>query len=133
VADASDDRSAFTGLVHAPDGSGAKLTAMAVFHVGDADEAERDLEPFKAWGSPAAVEVGPMPYPVMNTLLDEGYPIGALNYWLSTFTSSLSDELIQVLMGTVCDRSLADDINPVRALPRRGDPRRHDRHSGAPP
>jgi FAD/FMN-containing dehydrogenase len=98
VADASDDLSAFTGLVHAPDGSGAKLAAMVVFHVGDADQAERDLEPFKAWGSPAAVEVGPMPYPVMNTLLDEGYPIGALNYWLSTFTSSLSDELIQVLM-----------------------------------
>jgi FAD/FMN-containing dehydrogenase len=34
----------------------------------------------------------------MNTLLDEGFPIGALNYWLSTFTSSLSNELIQVLM-----------------------------------
>ena len=98
LADASDELSVFTGLVHAPDGSGAKLAAMVVFHVGDADQAERDLEPFKAWGSPAAVEVGPMPYPVMNTLLDEGYPIGALNYWLSTFTSSLSNELIQVLM-----------------------------------
>ena len=98
VAEASDDLSVFTGLVHAPDGSGAKLAAMVVFHVGDADQAERDLEPFKTWGTPAAVEVGPMPYPVMNTLLDEGYPIGALNYWLSTFTSSLSDELIQVLM-----------------------------------
>ena len=98
VADASDDLSVFTGLVHAPDGSGSKLAAMVVFHVGDADQAERDLEPFKAWGTPAVVEVGPMPYPVMNTLLDEGYPIGALNYWLSTFTSSLSDELIQVLM-----------------------------------
>jgi FAD/FMN-containing dehydrogenase len=98
VADASDDLSVFTGLVHAPDGSGAKLAAMVVFHVGDTDEAERDLEPFKAWGTPAVVEVGPMPYPVMNTLLDEGFPIGALNYWLSTFTSSLSDELIHVLM-----------------------------------
>jgi FAD/FMN-containing dehydrogenase len=98
VADASDDLTVFAGLVHAPDGSGAKLAAMVVFHVGDADQAERDLEPFKAWGIPAVVEVGPMPYPVMNTLLDEGYPIGALNYWLSTFTSSLSDELIQVLM-----------------------------------
>jgi FAD/FMN-containing dehydrogenase len=98
IVGASDDLSVFTGLVHAPDGSGAKLAAMVVFHVGDADQAERDLEPFKAWGRPVAVEVGPMPYPVMNTLLDEAYPIGALNYWLSTFTSSLSDELIEVLM-----------------------------------
>jgi FAD/FMN-containing dehydrogenase len=39
-------------------------------------------------------QVGPMPYPVMNTLLDGGYPDGALNYWLSSFTRGLSDELI---------------------------------------
>jgi FAD/FMN-containing dehydrogenase len=96
VADASDDLSVFAGLVHAPDGSGAKLSAMLVFHTGDPDEAERDLEPFKAWGAPLVVEVGPMPYPVMNTILDEAYPIGSLNYWLSSFTSDLSDELIEV-------------------------------------
>jgi FAD/FMN-containing dehydrogenase len=98
VADASDDLTVFAGLVHAPDGSGAKLAAMLVFHTGDADEAERDLEPFKTWGSPVAVEVGPMPYPVMNTLLDEGYPAGALNYWLSSFTRGLTDELISVAL-----------------------------------
>jgi FAD/FMN-containing dehydrogenase len=96
VSDASDDLSVFAGLVHAPDGSGAKLSAMLVFHTGDPDEAERDLEPFKAWGVPLVVEVGPVPYPVMNTILDEAYPIGSLNYWLSSFTSGLSDELIEV-------------------------------------
>jgi FAD/FMN-containing dehydrogenase len=98
VADASDDLSVFAGLVHAPDGSGAKLSAMVVFHTGDPDEAERDLEPFKAWGAPLEVEVGPMPYPLMNTILDEAYPIGSLNYWLSSFTSGLSDELIEVVV-----------------------------------
>jgi FAD/FMN-containing dehydrogenase len=96
VADASDDLSVFAGLVHAPDGSGAKLSAMVVFHTGDAAEAEGDLEPFKAWGSPLVVEVGPMPYPAMNTILDAGYPTGSLNYWLSSFTSGLADELIDV-------------------------------------
>jgi FAD/FMN-containing dehydrogenase len=96
VADASDDLSVFAGLVHAPDGSGAKLSAMVVFHTGDPDEAERDLEPLKAWGAPLVVEVGPMPYPMMNTILDEAYPIGSLNYWLSSFTSGLSDELIDL-------------------------------------
>ena len=96
VADASDDLSVFAGLVHAPDGSGAKLSAMVVFHTGDTAEAERDLEPFKTWGSPLVVEVGPMPYPAMNTILDAGYPTGSLNYWLSSFTSGLSDELIDV-------------------------------------
>jgi FAD/FMN-containing dehydrogenase len=97
IAGASDDLSVFAGLVHAPDGSGMKLAAMVVFHTGPPEEAERDLAPFKSWGSPLVVEVGPMPYPVMNTLLDAAYPKGALNYWLSSFTTGLSDDLIDAM------------------------------------
>jgi FAD/FMN-containing dehydrogenase len=96
VAGGSDDLTVFAGLVHAPDGSGAKLSALVVFHVGDAEAAERELAPFKAWGSPLVVNVGPMPYPVMNTLLDAGFPDGSLNYWLSSFTHGLPDELIDI-------------------------------------
>jgi FAD/FMN-containing dehydrogenase len=96
VADASDDLTVFAGLVHAPDGSGAKLAALVAFHTGDPVQAERDLEPFKTWGSPVVVQVGPMPYPAMNTILDAGYPDGALNYWLSSFTRGLPDELIDL-------------------------------------
>jgi FAD/FMN-containing dehydrogenase len=94
AAAASDDLTVFAGLVHAPDGSGMKLAAMVVCHTGSPEQAERELAPFKEWGSPLVVEVGPMPYPVMNTLLDAGYPAGALNYWLSSFTRGLTDELI---------------------------------------
>ena len=94
LADASDDLTVFAGLVHAPDGSGMKLAALVVFHAGDAEAAERELAPFKAFGSPLMTEVGPMPYPVMNTLLDGGFPDGALNYWLSSFTRGLPDALI---------------------------------------
>jgi FAD/FMN-containing dehydrogenase len=96
VAEASDDLTVFAGLVHAPDGSGAKLAALIVFHTGEAAEAERDLAPFKTWGSPLVVQVGPMPYPAMNRLLDAGYPAGSLNYWLSSFTRGLPDELITI-------------------------------------
>jgi FAD/FMN-containing dehydrogenase len=92
--DASDDLTVFAGLVHAPDGSGAKLAALVVFHAGDPDEAARELAPFQSFGSPAMAQVGPMPYPQMNTLLDAGYPDGARNYWLSSFTRGLSDALI---------------------------------------
>jgi FAD/FMN-containing dehydrogenase len=96
IADASDDLTVFAGLVHAPDGSGVKLAALIVFHTGEAGEAERDLAPFKTWGSPLMVDVGPMPYPAMNTILDAGFPAGSLNYWLSSFTRGLPDELIDV-------------------------------------
>jgi FAD/FMN-containing dehydrogenase len=98
VAGCSDDLSVWAGLVHAPDGSGMKLAAMVVFHTGDPAEAERDLQPFKTWGSPVMVEVGPMPYPVMNTLIDAAYPAGSLNYWLSSFIRGLSDELIDLIV-----------------------------------
>ena len=94
LADASDELTVFAGLVHAPDGSGAKLAALVVFHTGDREAAESELAPFKGFGSPLMVEVGQMPYPQMNTLLDAGYPAGALNYWLSSFTRGLPDGLI---------------------------------------
>jgi FAD/FMN-containing dehydrogenase len=98
VADLPDDLTVFAALVHAPDGSGAKLAGFAVFHTGDPEQAERDLEPFKTWGSPVMTEVGPMPYPVMNTMLDEAYPDGSLNYWLSSFTAGVPDGLIDALV-----------------------------------
>jgi FAD/FMN-containing dehydrogenase len=98
IAGAPDDLTVFAALVHAPDGSGTKLAALAVFHTGTPDEAERDLAPFKGFGSPVMVDVGPMPYPVMNTLLDGGYPAGLLNYWLSSFTGGLTDALIDTML-----------------------------------
>jgi FAD/FMN-containing dehydrogenase len=98
VANCPDDLTVFAVLAHAPDGSGAKLSAMAVFHAGDEEQAEKDLAPFKEWGSPLLVEVGRMPYPVMNTILDDGFPIGALNYWLSSFARDLTDGLIDTMV-----------------------------------
>jgi FAD/FMN-containing dehydrogenase len=94
VVGASDDLTVFAGLVHAPDGSGVKLAALVVFHAGDPDQADRELAPFLTFGSPLAVQVERMPYPQMNTLLDAGFPHGAFNYWLSSFTQGLSDQLI---------------------------------------
>ena len=98
VAKASDDLTVFAGLVHAPDGSGAKLAALVVCHAGDPDTAAQELAPFLSFGSPVMTQVGPMPYPQMNTLLDAGYPTGSLNYWLSSFTRGLPDALIDAVV-----------------------------------
>jgi FAD/FMN-containing dehydrogenase len=97
AANCPDELTVFAGLVHAPDGSGMKLAAMLVCHT-DPDNADRDLAPFLGFGSPLDVQVGPMPYPVMNTLLDAAYPAGALNYWLSSFTTGMSDDLIDTVV-----------------------------------
>lgn len=98
VADSSDDLLAHGVLLHAPDGSGIKLAAVSVCHIGEPTHAERELTPLRSFGEPALVQLGPIPYSVMNTILDDAYPRGALNYWKSSFVESLSDELIDTLV-----------------------------------
>ena len=87
------------GLVHAPDGSGVKMAALVVCHVGSVEQAKRDLRPLLELGSPILSEVGPMPYPAVNMMFDDGYPRGALNYWKSSFVRDLSDAAIDELIG----------------------------------
>jgi FAD/FMN-containing dehydrogenase len=94
----SDDLMVLGALVHAPDGSGAKLAAVVVCHTGSKDAAEKELAPLLGFGSPAVTQVGPMPYPVANTLLDAGYPKGALNYWKSGFLAGLDDAAIDTIV-----------------------------------
>jgi FAD/FMN-containing dehydrogenase len=96
VANLSDDLTVFAALAHAPDGSGMPLAGMIVVHTGTEEQAEADLAPFREWGSPMVINVGRMPYPVINTILDDGFPHGSLNYWLSNFTSGMPDELIDL-------------------------------------
>jgi FAD/FMN-containing dehydrogenase len=93
-----DELAVFCGLVHAPDGSGTKITAVPVCHCGNPDVAEADLKPFRSVASPLLDMVGPMPYPVVNTLLDDGYPRGARNYWKSAFFKELSDDAIAIMI-----------------------------------
>jgi len=93
-----DEVVAFGGLVHAPDGSGMKLAALVVGHFGDLAAGEKAMKPVKAFGPPVMDAVGPIPYNTLNSMLDAGYPTGALNYWKSSFLSELSDAAIDTLV-----------------------------------
>ncbi len=98
TAKAPDELMTFAGLGHAPDGSGTKLALVVACHIGAPEQAEKDLRPLREFGSPVLVELGPLPYTVINSLLDGGYPTGSLNYWKSGFLSGLSDEAIDELL-----------------------------------
>jgi FAD/FMN-containing dehydrogenase len=95
---APDELGLMAALVPAPDGSGAPVAAMAACHCGDPRRAERDLARLTGFGTPVVRQVGPMPYPEMNRLLDAAYPAGALNYWKSSFLADLTDDAIEVLV-----------------------------------
>jgi FAD/FMN-containing dehydrogenase len=92
--DLPDELTAFAALVHAPDGSGVPLAALIVCHAGPRERAEAELAPLLGFGSPAVTQVGPMPYPAVNQMLDAAYPRGALNYWKSSFVAALDDDTI---------------------------------------
>lgn len=92
-----DDLTVFGALRHAPDGS--KVCGLAVCHVAlDEAQAELDVQPIRDYGPPVMSTVGRMPYPVVNTLIDDAFPRGHLNYWKSAFFTDLSDDAIDRLV-----------------------------------
>jgi FAD/FMN-containing dehydrogenase len=95
--DLPDDMTVGFALVHAPDGSGLKICANVVCHSGEPDRAEKDVQPLRTAGTAVLDAVQQMPYPLMNTLLDDGFPKGARNYWKSAFFKELGDEAFDVM------------------------------------
>jgi FAD/FMN-containing dehydrogenase len=97
-ASAPDELTAFAGLLHAPDGSNASIAAIVTCHCGTLEHGESAVRPIKAFGPPVMDTLGPMPYCEMNSMLDAGYPKGALNYWKSNFLAALSDDAIDTMI-----------------------------------
>jgi FAD/FMN-containing dehydrogenase len=98
-----DDLTVFAGVLHAPDGSGVKIAALICCHAGALEQAEADLRPLREFGTPAMDLVGPLPFSAMNSMLDDGYPRGALNYWKSSFLEDLSDDVIDTMVEQFAD------------------------------
>ena len=98
TAAAPDELTAYFSLFASPDDPADKLAVMAVCHCGDDAAAERDLKPLRDFGPPLADTIQAMPYPLINTLSDSGYPRGALNYWKSAFFAQMSDAALQVMV-----------------------------------
>lgn len=93
-----DEFTLYGGLIHAPDGSGAKLAAMVTCHCGPLAAGETAMRPLKQFGSPVMDAIGPMPYCQLNAMLDAAYPKGALNYWKSSFLARLNDDAIDTMI-----------------------------------
>jgi FAD/FMN-containing dehydrogenase len=93
---APDELTAYAGLISMPDGTPA-VGVMACY-CDDLTEGERVLKPLRAFGSPVFDSIQPMPFPMMQKLVDEMSPDGTHNYWRSTFIRDFSDEVIDVII-----------------------------------
>jgi FAD/FMN-containing dehydrogenase len=99
---APDELTVYFNFFADPAAPDSKIAAMIACHCGDDPAAaEKDLKPLRDFGPPAADLIQPMPYPVINTLSDAGYPKGAFNYWKSAFLKDLSGAALEILVQAI--------------------------------
>ena len=105
---APDELTVFAALMTAPDGM--PVTAVLTAYNGPVSAGEAALKPLRDLG-PVADQVTEMPYPALQSMLDEGFPSGLQVYWRSDFLESLPDDAIDAL----CERFEAI-TSPLSAL-----------------
>jgi FAD/FMN-containing dehydrogenase len=99
--DAPDDVTAIVNLTTAPPlpvipeaWHGKKVAAFLAASAGPLSEGESLVAPFRTVAEPIADLLGPMPYNVIQTLIDPLWPKGINSYFKATNLSGLDDELI---------------------------------------
>jgi FAD/FMN-containing dehydrogenase len=92
-----EDMMLVAGLLTGPDAT-TKVVGIVVGHFGSLEAGAAATQPIKQFGQPIMDVIGPMPYTVLNSLLDASFPRGARNYWKSHFLDTLSDAAIDALV-----------------------------------
>jgi hypothetical protein len=87
---APDELAVFAGLLTTPDGM--QVLAFILCYNGPIEEGEAAIASLRQFGPPVADMVQPMPYTVMQAILDDGFPNGLQNYWKSSFLQEISDD-----------------------------------------
>jgi FAD/FMN-containing dehydrogenase len=91
-----DELTTAAGILTGPDGT--LLAAVIVCFAGALDEGERVIAPVRRFGPPVADTIGPTPYTAQQTMLDAAFPPGRFNYWKSSLTNRLSDDVIEAIV-----------------------------------
>ena len=85
---------------------GCPAMALVGGHCGDPDQAEHTIKPLRDLG-PAVDMFGSMPYPELQTLLDESLPYGIRCYLKAGYCASLSDSAIECIAEQTCPMTSA--------------------------
>ena len=105
---APDDLTAFAAVMTLPDGT--RTVAVITAWFGDLARADEVLAPLRAFGTPIADLIGPMPYLQLQQTFDASVPHGIPRYWKSGYFPVLDDALIDVLV------ERAAGLSPMSAL-----------------
>jgi len=96
VKEAPDELSTAVSLALTP--TGEPVVSIAVCYCGPIDEGEQVLRPLRTFQSPAEDGIQPMPYALLQSARDDGFPSGRLHYWKSGWLRELTDGAIETLM-----------------------------------
>src|SRR5439155_1744714 len=85
---------------------------------GPQDEGERLLRPLREFGPPEADLVGPLPYPIFQSMLDGTAPWGLRHYGKSDFLAEDEGRLDEVYGTRTFERltALKEEFDPTNAL-----------------
>ena len=104
VANLPDEASMLAAVMTAPpepfvpaDQVGQPVVAVVGCWCAEPDAGTRALAPMRSLG-PVADLFGPMPYPGLQRMLDEGAPSGARNYFRTGFLDALGDSTITAIV-----------------------------------
>jgi len=104
IEQAAEDINGFFAFLVVPPGPpfpehlhGKTMCGIVWCYTGSMDEAEAAFRPIRQeLGPPALDLVGPLPYPMLQSMFDALYPPGHQWYWRADFVNELSDEAIRL-------------------------------------
>lgn len=77
---------------------GQQVVGIVGVYAGNVEDGAKAAQPLRTLGEPLADLMGPMPYTVIQSLLDPLWTAGAQNYFTGALLSGLTDETIDTLL-----------------------------------
>ncbi len=103
ITQAPDDLNGFFAFLIVPAGPpfpehlhNRNMCGVVWCYTGPMEKAEETFKPIRAKFPPVLDFVGPIPYPMLQSMFDALYPPGLQWYWKADFVNELSDEAIQL-------------------------------------
>ena len=92
----SDEVNTMGALLTTPEG--VRAAAIAVCYNGALEEGEKVLRPLREFGPPLADHVSPIPYTVLQSMMDTTFPRGRQYYWKASLMNHISDDAINIML-----------------------------------
>src|SRR5262245_46956076 len=91
-----DELTTYAGLLTGPDGT--PIVGIVPCFAGPPEEGKKLVERLRKFGPPAVDMIGPMPYVAVQRMFNDAFPAGRYNYWKSSLTPQITDELIDTIV-----------------------------------